>query len=103
MNTVKYIVIAATLATTGLATINSYGSTSSALEECRDAVKAQYDSPEAHYFYRRPAISTRGDKYTFWINSSAAEGKGKMAVKSRCVTDEQGQVLSLKTARGRWN
>ena len=74
-----------------------------ALEQCRAALRSRYANPEQHRIYRRPAASVRSDSITFWINSSASLEGQQVALKSRCVTDSSGQMVSLKVASGQWN
>lgn len=102
MKTLTAAIVSATVLTS-MTVGSAQASTRTALEQCKHAVKAQFDVPEDTYFYRYPAISTRGEKYTFWINSSAKMEDGKVAMKSRCETTEQGEVVSLRTSKGRWH
>lgn len=77
-------------------------STGQALTICKDTIRARTDGSVYHKFRKRPATSTRGEKYTFWINSTLKNEQRKYLLRSKCITDNNGEILSVEIEEGRW-
>lgn len=108
MNTAKTIKIALGLATIlpisaqAMLHTNTRAMAPAALERCEQTLRERYQNPEQHRIYRRPATSIKTETVTFWMNSVAQQDGKAVPLKTRCVADKSGKVLSLKVARGRW-
>lgn len=81
-----------------LADVNS----SQALDICQDSIRARTDGSVYHKFRNRPAISTRGGKYTFWINSTLKNEERKYLLRSKCEISKAGEIQLLEIEEGRW-
>lgn len=77
-------------------------STGKALTICKDTIRARTDGSVYHKFRNRPATSTRGEKYTFWIDSTLKNEQQKYLLRSKCVTDNNGDILLVEIEEGRW-
>ena len=81
-----------------LAEVNS----GQALNICKDMIRARTDGSVYHKFRNSPATSTRGGRYTFWINSTLKNEERKYLLRSKCMTSKQGELLLVEIEEGRW-
>lgn len=77
-------------------------SSSQTLEVCKSSIRERTDGTIYHRFRRDHAISTRGNKYTFWINSTLENEERRYLLRSKCITSKQGELLSVEIEEGRW-
>ena len=75
---------------------------SKALAICEDNIRSRTDGSIYHKFHHRPPASTRGAKYTFWINSTLKNEEQKYLLRSKCVISRDGEVLLVEIEEGRW-
>lgn len=73
-----------------------------ALSQCESALTALYDSPEQHRIHQRPAVGISADTATFWINSTHSLAGESVELKSRCISELDGDVVSLTVSQGHW-
>ena len=85
-------------ATQAHADINS----NQALTVCKDAIRARTDGTVYHKFRNNSATSTRGGKYTFWINSTLKNEERKYLLRSKCISSKVGELLLVEIEEGRW-
>ncbi len=88
-------------ATVGFAASNSYAGSGSALQACKAEISAKYAESTVK-FRNNPATSKRGGKYTFWLNAVARVDGERQALKTKCVTTKEYEILSLDIENGSW-
>lgn len=73
-----------------------------AQDVCELAIVERTDGTVYHKFKQGPAISTRGGRYKFWINSTMRNDERKYLLRSVCELSSDGELLSLEIEEGRW-
>lgn len=70
---------------------------------CTDAVESMTRSQAQHRVNQssRPG-QDNGQARTFWINSHSGERQVAQNFKSKCVTNPEGKVVSLRVEQGYW-
>lgn len=84
------------------ATANSYAGSAAAFDACKQEISSEYKNATSISFKNNPITSKRSGKYTFLINAVAKSDGERDALKIKCVTTKQNEIISIDVNKGRW-